>query len=109
MNRAALTRLRQRIEVLRCPVCNRLAVEPEPPVPAKDNFSATTEELQEILSIFANAAERKVEVAPALCQKCRRPPIANRLELTHLSDDGLRRLQEIASGIRSLDESSLTT
>jgi len=73
MNRAASTRLRNRIEVLRCPVCNRLAVEPEPPVPSKDNFPATSEELQEIHSIFANAAERKVEVAPALCEKCRRP------------------------------------
>ena len=109
MNRAALTRLRQRIEVLRCPACNRLAVEPEPPVPAKDHFSATTEELQEILSIFANAAERKVEVAPALCQKCRRPSVANRLELTHLSDDELRRLQVVARRKRSLDESSPTT
>ena len=101
MNRAALTRLRQRIDVLRCPVCNRLAIGPELPVPSKDRYpDATTEELQEILSIFANAAERKVEVAPKLCQKCHRPPIVDRLELTHLSDDELNRLVEIFEGIQ---------
>jgi len=98
MNRAASTRLRNRIEVLRCPVCNRLAVEPEPPVPSKDNFPATSEELQEIHSIFANAAERKVEVAPALCEKCRRP-LVQRQSLEQLTDDELRRLQEILTRI----------
>ena len=52
MNRAALTRLRQRIEVLRCPMCNRLAVEPEPPVPAKDNFRASQETISIRYAIF---------------------------------------------------------
>ena len=101
MNRAALTRLRQRIEVLRCPVCNRLAVEPEPLVPSKNLYpDATNEELHELHSIFANAAERKVEVAPVLCQKCRRPPIVDRLELDHLSDDELNRLVDILERIK---------
>ena len=110
MNRAALTRLRQRIEVLRCPACNRLAIEPEPPVPSKDRYpDATNEELHEILSIFAIADLRKVEVAPKLCQKCHRPPIVDRLELTHLSDDELRRFIEIFQGIRERDESRPTT
>ena len=104
MNRAALTRLRQRIEVLRCPVCNRLAIEPEPLVPSKNLYpNATTEELHELHSLFAIADERKVEVAPALCQKCHRPPIVDRLELTHLSDDELNRLVEIFEGIRERD------
>ena len=107
MNRAALTRLRQRIDVLRCPVCNRLAVEPEPLVPSKNLYpNATTEELLELHSLFANAAERKVEVAPRLCQKCHRPPIVDRLQLDHLSDDELNRIQQIFQGIHERDASS---
>ena len=110
MNRAALTRLRNRINVLRCPSCNRLAIEPEPPVSATDNFrDATNEELQELHSIFANAAERKVEVAPRLCQKCHRPPIVDRLQLDHLSDDELNRFLEILERIHERSESAQIT
>lgn len=104
MNRAALTRLRQRIEVLRCPMCNRLALEPESPVPATDNLrGATTDELHELHSLFAIANERKVEIVPALCQKCHRPPVASRLELNHLSDDELNRLVDILERIKGRD------
>ena len=62
MNRAALTRLRQRIEVLRCPVClvvGRYVPEPQKPVGDDPFDHATEEERAEVSAILAAMNARK--------------------------------------------------
>ena len=65
MNRAALTRLRLRIEVLRCPVClvvGRYVPEPQKPVGDDPFDNATVEERAEVLAILAAMHARQGNV-----------------------------------------------
>lgn len=78
MNRAALTRLRQRIDVLRCPVCRavgRYVPEQQKPVGDDPFEHATEEERAEVSAILAAMNARQGNV-PTECRGCGRPAAA---------------------------------
>lgn len=100
MNRAALTRLRNRIDVLRCPVCRvvgRYVPEPQKPVGDDPYEHTTDEECIELSAIFAAMHARQGNV-PTECRGCGRPAKLDTL-IAHGTDEELHRLQEILHGL----------
>ena len=109
MNRAALTRLRQRIDVLRCPVCRvvgRYVPEPQKPV-CDDPYEHTTdEECIELSAIFAAMHVRQGNV-PTECRGCGRPAKPDTL-IAHGTSDEVHRLHDLLISLSERSESSPT-
>lgn len=107
MNRAALTRLRQRIDVLRCPVCRvvgRYVPEPQKPV-VDDPFEHATEEERVEVTEILNAMHARQGNEPTECRGCGRPAKLDTL-IAHGTDDELHRLQDLLSSLKERSESA---
>ncbi len=109
MNRAALTRLRNRIDVLRCPVCRvvgRYVPEPQKSVGDDPFEHATEEERVEVSAILAAMHARQGNV-PTECRGCGRPAKPDAL-IAHGTSDEVHRLHEILSSLNERSEVSPT-
>lgn len=109
MNRAALTRLRNRIDVLRCPVCRvvgRYVPEPQKPV-GDDPFEHATEEERAEVSEILNAMHARQGNVPTECRGCGRPANPNTL-IAHGTSDEVHRLHDLLSSLNERSEASPT-
>ena len=109
MNRAALTRLRQRIDVLRCPVCRvvgRYVPEPQKPVGDDPFDHATVEERAEVLAIL-DAMTARQGTSPTACRGCGRPAKPDTL-IANGTNEEIHRLHDLFSSLNERSESSPT-
>ena len=110
MNRAALTRLRNRIDVLRCPVCRvvgRYVPEPQKSVRDDPFEHATEEERVEVSSILAAMNARQGNV-PTECRGCRRPAKPDTL-IAHGTNEEVHRLHDLLISLSERSESAEIT
>ena len=109
MNRAALTRLRNRIDVLRCTVCRTVGrYVPEPQKSVRDDpFEHATEEERVEVTEILNAMHGRQGNVPTECRGCGRPAKPDTL-IAHGTSDEVHRLHEILCSLSERSESSPT-
>ena len=109
MNRAAITCLRQRIDVLRCPVCHvvgRYVPEPQKPV-GDDPFEHATEEERVKVTEILNAMHARQGNLPTECRGCGRPANSDTL-IANGTHEEIHRLHDLLSSLNERSESSPT-
>ena len=110
MNRAALTRLRNRIDVLRCPVCRVVGrYVPEPRKPVRDDpFEHATEEERVEVTAILNAMHARQGNEPTECRGCGRPAKPDTL-IAHGTSDEVHRLHDLLCSLNERSEAAETT